>query len=216
MDNDPLLLLASVTETQHKRRRALDEIVRKENGEICFIEGGNHVRSEYAVGHKHHGCIKFYEEGKHVRTEFAPGHKMHKSILFYENYNLRRAEYAHGHPRYGQIHFFDNNKVERIERHDEKHFFQDKKKVRIELPVQNLHRHGPYDNHGNYFRVDNCFICKKAALSHAFVRCGHYCACATCADKVMNSTRKCPVCGETAYSALHIVGVIRKFTPMST
>ncbi|CAB9515900.1 IAP repeat-containing protein 3 [Seminavis robusta] len=39
-----------------------------------------------------------------------------------------------------------------------------------------------------------CVICGDEARSHAFVPCGHLCACRECSPKVMRRDRRCPVC----------------------
>lgn len=40
----------------------------------------------------------------------------------------------------------------------------------------------------------DCIICMSSSKSVVFGNCGHYCSCEDCANKIKNSTGKCPVC----------------------
>lgn len=41
---------------------------------------------------------------------------------------------------------------------------------------------------------ENCSICFDRVKTHTFLPCGHFCSCSTCADRIMQSDRKCPIC----------------------
>lgn len=53
---------------------------------------------------------------------------------------------------------------------------------------------------------DGCVVCMNAAKTHAFIPCGHACACARCSKLVMDTTSACPYCRATAMMATRIYG----------
>ena len=52
--------------------------------------------------------------------------------------------------------------------------------------------------------LGSCIICGDEARSHAFVPCGHLCACEGCASKVMRRDARCPVCRASSLETVHI------------
>ena len=64
-------------------------------GGLWYVEGGKHVRIEYAPDHKWHGRVCVFEDGKHTRTEYAPEHKWHGRVCF--------------SAKHDQIRFFDTD-----------------------------------------------------------------------------------------------------------
>ena len=52
--------------------------------------------------------------------------------------------------------------------------------------------------------LGSCTICGDEARSHAFVPCGHLCACGECASKVMRRDPRCPVCRCRALETIEI------------
>ena len=51
---------------------------------------------------------------------------------------------------------------------------------------------------------DGCIVCMDAPKTHAFVPCGHVCACATCSEMVMASSSTCPYCRGPAQMAMRV------------
>lgn len=49
-----------------------------------------------------------------------------------------------------------------------------------------------------------CVMCYENPRTHAFVPCGHKCACYECGDKIMQSTKKCPMCNTAASMQMKI------------
>jgi len=49
-----------------------------------------------------------------------------------------------------------------------------------------------------------CVVCMHAARTHTFLPCGHRCVCGSDADKLMSSTKLCPICRENATSVVRI------------
>jgi hypothetical protein len=47
------------------------DILSLSDGEIRYMENGQHVRTEYAETHELHGEIRYFENGERVRIEFA-------------------------------------------------------------------------------------------------------------------------------------------------
>ena len=124
------------------------------DGKIDYYEGGVHVRTEYAEGHKRHGEICYLDQGVHVRTEYAKKHRKHGRIEFLQEGVHVRIEYAKGHkrhgrklkfrgPRHGEIlHFAKDGMLNRIEygeghpSHGEPHYgLVSIEKVRYRAPI---------------------------------------------------------------------------------
>ena len=49
-----------------------------------------------------------------------------------------------------------------------------------------------------------CCVCMEVEKTHAFVPCGHKCACSRCAADIMTKGRSCPLCRERCDSALRV------------
>ena len=49
-----------------------------------------------------------------------------------------------------------------------------------------------------------CCVCMAADKTHAFVPCGHKCVCSGCAQALMSSTRKCPMCNSPSTTTMQI------------
>ena len=52
--------------------------------------------------------------------------------------------------------------------------------------------------------LGECIICGDETKSHAFIPCGHLCACEECASKVMRRAPRCPVCRCSALETVKI------------
>ena len=39
-----------------------------------------------------------------------------------------------------------------------------------------------------------CKVCLSVPLTHMFLPCFHWCTCQPCGDRLLNTTRKCPIC----------------------
>jgi hypothetical protein len=52
-----------------------------------------------------------------------------------------------------------------------------------------------------------CCICMQNIKTHAFIPCGHLMACAGCAEKVMTTSKACPVCRAPATVAARIYAI---------
>ena len=50
----------------------------------------------------------------------------------------------------------------------------------------------------------NCVICMSEPKSHAFIPCGHHCACEICALETFGRTSSCPICRQEADNVLQI------------
>ena len=56
----------------------------------------------------------------------------------------------------------------------------------------------------NYDKKNVCVVCLENKKSHAFNPCGHMCVCETCADKIIQSDCKCPICRADIINSLEI------------
>jgi hypothetical protein len=50
----------------------------------------------------------------------------------------------------------------------------------------------------------SCVVCMESPKTHAFVPCGHICACGDCGARVMSSMASCPYCREPAIMAMRL------------
>lgn len=48
----------------------------------------------------------------------------------------------------------------------------------------------------------DCIICMENEYDVVMVPCGHYCMCNECANKILNSTSKCPICRQGVTMAI--------------
>jgi antitoxin component YwqK of YwqJK toxin-antitoxin module len=86
------------------------------NGQIRYFENGQHVRTEFAKGHKNYGQISHYVNNKEVRREFAIGHSQNGCIAHYdENGHNYKIEYGEPHNLRLQIRYFEDDGLTRIE-----------------------------------------------------------------------------------------------------
>eukprot|EP00928_Gymnodinium_smaydae_P039823 TRINITY_DN27124_c0_g1_i1.p1 TRINITY_DN27124_c0_g1~~TRINITY_DN27124_c0_g1_i1.p1 ORF type:complete len:263 (+),score=22.01 TRINITY_DN27124_c0_g1_i1:48-836(+) len=53
-------------------------------------------------------------------------------------------------------------------------------------------------------RRGECVICLDAPASYVMVRCGHLCVCGACADMLLVSDRKCPMCRQGFESVVRV------------
>jgi hypothetical protein len=44
---------------------------------------------------------------------------------------------------------------------------------------------------------EECVVCMDAVRTHIFAPCGHVCACAQCARKIVETSKRCPKCRAT-------------------
>ena len=47
-----------------------------------------------------------------------------------------------------------------------------------------------------------CVICMDKGYEVVFVPCGHYCLCENCANQILETTKKCPLCRQTVNMAI--------------
>ena len=52
--------------------------------------------------------------------------------------------------------------------------------------------------------LGDCNLCWESPRTHAFVPCGHVCACLACSRKVMNSRKECPICNRRVTMAMEL------------
>jgi len=52
--------------------------------------------------------------------------------------------------------------------------------------------------------LGNCAICFEAPQTHAFVPCGHVCACKECSSRVMAKNKKCPMCNKVSKMTMEL------------
>ena len=55
---------------------------------------------------------------------------------------------------------------------------------------------------GGDMPAEVCVVCMDSPMDHAFIECGHICACRGCAHAIMASTQRCPICRARASSVL--------------
>ena len=55
---------------------------------------------------------------------------------------------------------------------------------------------------GGDMAAEVCVVCMDSPMDHAFIECGHICACRGCAHAIMASTERCPICRARASSVL--------------
>ena len=49
-----------------------------------------------------------------------------------------------------------------------------------------------------------CAICLENPQTHAFVPCGHVCACKECSTRVMTKNKKCPICNKVSKMTMEL------------
>eukprot|EP00979_Chaetoceros_neogracilis_P002186 scaffold383_cov229-Chaetoceros_neogracile.AAC.3 len=49
-----------------------------------------------------------------------------------------------------------------------------------------------------------CAICLTGPRTHIFVPCGHMCTCQPCSNKIMNQSRKCPICSQLVTTVMEV------------